>query len=207
MNVSGSLFIISAPSGTGKTSLVKAVCQKLPNIKKSVSHTTREMRVGEQDGVHYNFVSREQFNHILENEVFLEHAEVFGNHYGTSQQWVLDTLKGGDDVILEIDWQGAQQIKQKMPDAIAVFILPPSDEVLRQRLVSRKQDDTDKIALRLGEARTDVSHYNEYDYLIVNDDFDLALQQLIGVISAARLRVNKQKFILKDLIDDLCHNS
>lgn len=207
MQSQGSLIIISAPSGTGKTSLVTAICKELKNIKKSISHTTRPMRVGEEDGVHYNFVTREQFDQILQTEVFLEHAEVFGNHYGTSQKWVLDALKQGIDVILEIDWQGAKQIKSKMPEAVSIFILPPSEEVLRQRLTNRKQDDPVKIALRLNEAKIEVSHYNEYDYLIVNDDFALALQQLIAIISAARLRVSRQEANWQGLINQLCKKS
>lgn len=207
MQSQGSLIIISAPSGTGKTSLVTAICKELKNIKKSISHTTRPMRVGEEDGVHYNFVTREQFDQILQTEVFLEHAEVFGNHYGTSQKWVLDALKQGIDVILEIDWQGAKQIKSKMPEAISIFILPPSEQVLRERLTNRKQDDPAKIALRLNEAKIEVSHYNEYDYLIVNDDFALALQQLIAIISAARLRVSRQEATWQGLINQLCAKS
>lgn len=203
MNAAGSLFIISAPSGTGKTSLVAAVCEQVQHIKKSISHTTRPMRPGEEDGVHYNFVSIAEFNQILAGDVFLEHAEVFGNFYGTSRDWVLSTLKQGTDVILEIDWQGAQQIRKKMPDAIAIFILPPSSQILQERLISRKQDDQQKIVQRLQQAKVEVSHYTEYDYLIINDDFTLALQQLIEIISAARLRVSRQQQVWQPLISEL----
>lgn len=200
MKAEGSLIIISAPSGTGKTSLVGAVCKELINVKKSVSHTTRGMRPGEEDGVNYNFVTEEQFALILAEGLFLEHAEVFGNFYGTSQAWVINTLKQGTDVILEIDWQGAQQIRQAMPDAISIFIVAPSKKILRERLTSRNSDNPLKIELRLEQAGIEVSHYTEYDYLIVNDDFELALQQLIEIISAARLRVSRQMQVWQKLI-------
>ncbi|HSX19908.1 MAG TPA: guanylate kinase [Gammaproteobacteria bacterium] len=203
MKPEGSLIIISAPSGTGKTSLVTAVCKELKDIRKSISHTTREIRSGEESGVHYNFVTIGQFDSILRDGAFLEHAEVFGNFYGTSREWVLDTLKQGIDVILEIDWQGAAQIRKKIPSAISIFILPPSSKVLRDRLVGRNKDHPEKIEIRLAQAKVEVSHYNEYDYLIVNDDFDLALRQLIGIIAAARLRVAQQKQVWQPLIDDL----
>lgn len=205
MRIEGSLIIVSAPSGTGKTSLVTGACRELNKLQKSISHTTREMRVGEKDGVHYNFVTQEKFNEMLEQDIFLEHAEVFGNSYGTSRDWVTATLKQGIDVILEIDWQGAQQIRSKMPDVLSIFILPPSDAILRQRLVDRKQDNACSITLRLDQAKNEVTHYNEYDYLIVNDDFQLALHQLVAIISAARLRVSRQRHIWDKLIDQICH--
>jgi len=205
MNIEGSLIIVSAPSGTGKTSLVTGVCRELNKLQKSVSHTTRKMRVGEKNGVHYNFVTKQKFDEMLAQDIFLEHAEVFGNSYGTSRDWVTETLKQGIDVILEIDWQGAQQIRSKMPDVISVFILPPSDAILRQRLVDRKQDSDGSITLRLDQAKNEVTHYNEYDYLIVNDDFQLALHHLIAIISAARLRICRQRYIWELLIDQICH--
>lgn len=158
------------------------------------------MRAGEIDGVHYNFVTKAQFDQILTDGIFLEHAEVFENNYGTSKAWVMSMLKQGTDVILEIDWQGAQQIRQKMPDAISIFILPPGGAVLRQRLVARNLDNEDKIALRTEQARNEVSHYTEYDYLIVNDDFNVALKQLIEIISVARLRVSRQRQVWQELI-------
>ena len=204
MNIEGSLIIVSAPSGAGKTSLVTALCSKLPNLQKSVSHTTRIMRVGETDGIHYNFVTDQQFDTMFENDVFLEHASVFHHKYGTSKDWVTQTLRRGIDVILEIDWQGAQQVRSKMSDVVSIFILPPSDAALQQRLINRKQDDHNKISIRLGEAKTEVSHYNEYDYLIVNDDFDLALQQLIAIVTTIRLRVSRQKYLWQQLIDQIC---
>lgn len=204
MNIEGSLIIVSAPSGTGKTSLVTALCNKLDKLQKSVSHTTRAMRVGETEGIHYNFVNDQQFAKMLEQDDFLEHAQVFQHNYGTSTNWVTQTLRQGIDVILEIDWQGAQQIRNKMPDVISIFILPPSATALQERLVNRKQDDHNKIALRLGEAKTEVSHYNEYDYLIVNDDFDLALQQLTAIVTTARMRVCRQRHLWQQLIEQIC---
>ncbi len=197
----GSLFIISAPSGTGKTSLVTALCSKLKNIKKSISHTTRAMRPGEQDGVHYNFVSMQQFEQELAQHVFLEHAQVFGNYYGTSQQLVTQTLSTGTDLILEIDWQGAQQIRAKMPDVVSIFILPPGPDALRQRLTTRNQDQEHNIQLRLNEAKIEVGHYTEYDYLVINDDFETALQQLLAIVIAARQRVSHQQQLWQDLLD------
>lgn len=205
MNNKGSLFIISAPSGTGKTSLVRSACEQLPNLKKSISHTTRDMRPGEVDGVDYNFLTKEQFQQMLAANVFFEHAEVFGNYYGTSRDWVNNTLQQGTDVILEIDWQGAQQIRSSVPDSVAIFILPPSSGILRERLLNRNQDDTNKIAVRLKGAKTEVSHYTEYDYLIVNDDFALALQQLIAILIASRLTVAKQRHNWEQLIINLCN--
>ena len=204
MNIEGSLIIVSAPSGTGKTSLVAAALNALPNLKKSVSHTTRDMRVGEQDTVHYNFVTEPEFTQMLDQGLFLEHAIVFGKHYGTSKDWVEKTLRSGTDVILEIDWQGAQQIRSKMPDVVSIFILPPSAAALQDRLVNRKQDDPEKIAIRLNDAKTEVSHYTEYDYLMVNDDFQAALQRLISIIGASRLRVCRQKYLRQQLIEQIC---
>lgn len=205
MDNKGALFIISAPSGTGKTSLVRAACTQLPNIKKSRSHTTRDMRPGEIDGEHYNFVTTQEFARMVEADVFLEHAEVFGNHYGTSRDWVNNTLQQGTDVILEIDWQGAQQVRSRFPDAISIFILPPSTSILRERLFNRNQDDHTKITARLEEAKVEVSHYTEYDYLIVNDNFDKALQQLAAILTAAKLVVARQGNNWQELIFHLCN--
>ncbi len=203
MNSQGSLIIISAPSGTGKTSLVSALRQQLPNLLKSVSHTTRAQREGEENGKHYHFVAIDEFNNMLASNVFLEHAEVFGNFYGTSRDWVTETLANGLDVILEIDWQGAQQIKRSMPDVVTIFILPPSEATLLQRLTDRKQDDASTIELRMRQAKNEVSHYNEYDYLIVNDDFAVAVEQLKTIISAARLRTSRQRNVWQKLIAQL----
>ncbi len=189
----GTLYIVSAPSGAGKTSLVKALIDAEPNIRVSVSHTTRGMRPGEVDSVNYNFVSREEFVQMLEHGDFLEHAEVFGNLYGTSQRWVQQTLAEGHDLILEIDWQGAQQVRRLMPLAKSIFILPPSQEALRQRLDNRGQDSDEIIERRMREAVSEMSHYVEYDYLVINDDFAIALEDLKAIFRANQLRHDSQQ--------------
>jgi len=203
MNSQGSLIIISAPSGTGKTSLVSALRQQLPHLLKSISHTTRAKRDGEENGKHYNFVTIDDFNRMLGEGIFMEHAQVFGNFYGTSKDWVKENLANGIDVILEIDWQGAQQIKRIIPDTVTIFVLPPSEATLLQRLTDRKQDDAKTIELRMRQAKTEVSHYNEYDYLIVNDDFGVAVEQVKTIIAAARLRTSRQKNVWQKLIEQL----
>ncbi len=183
----GTLYIVSAPSGAGKTSLVKALVDAQPQVRVSVSHTTRAMRPGEVDGVNYHFVSREDFLARLERNEFLEHAEVFGNLYGTSQRWLEDTLAEGFDLILEIDWQGAQQVRRLMPQAKSIFILPPTQEALRQRLNNRGQDSDEIIDRRMREAVSEMSHYVEYDYLVINDDFAHALIDLQSIFRANQL--------------------
>ena len=189
----GTLYIVSAPSGAGKTSLVKALIDAEPNVRVSVSHTTRGMRPGEVDSVNYHFVSREKFVQMLEHGDFLEHAEVFGNLYGTSQSTVLQTLAEGHDLILEIDWQGAQQVRHLMPQAKSIFILPPSQEALRQRLNNRGQDSDEIIDRRMREAVSEMSHYVEYDYLVINDDFATALDDLRAIFRANQLRHGAQQ--------------
>lgn len=201
--ISGKLYIISAPSGAGKTSLVKKLTASLDGLTVSVSHTTRAMRSGEQDGVDYFFVSVEQFKAMIDSQAFLENAQVFDNFYGTAQQTVEDNLARGLDVILEIDWQGAQQVRRMLPESLSIFILPPSIEVLRQRLQNRGQDDIEVIARRMSDAVTEISHYPEFDYLIVNDDFDTALNQLKSVIIANRMLQNRQQQLLEPLLDNL----
>ena len=183
----GTLYIVSVPSGAGKTSLVKALVDAQPQVRVSVSHTTRAMRPGEVDGVNYHFVSREDFLARLERNEFLEHAEVFGNLYGTSQRWLEDTLAEGFDLILEIDWQGAQQVRRLMPQAKSIFILPPTQEALRQRLNNRGQDSDEIIDKRMREAVSEMSHYVEYDYLVINDDFAHALIDLQSIFRANQL--------------------
>ncbi|WP_226686838.1 guanylate kinase [Stutzerimonas stutzeri] len=183
----GTLYIVSAPSGAGKTSLVKALVDAQPQVRVSVSHTTRAMRPGEVDGVNYHFVSRENFLARLERNEFLEHAEVFGNLYGTSQRWLEQTLAEGFDLILEIDWQGAQQVRRLMPQAKSIFILPPTQEALRQRLNNRGQDSDEIIDKRMREAVSEMSHYVEYDYLVINDDFAHALIDLQSIFRANQL--------------------
>jgi len=178
----GTLFIISAPSGAGKTSLVAEILKRVANIKASVSHTTRASRPGEQDGVNYFFVSKNQFQEMIKNADFLEHAEVFGNYYGTSERWVRDSLADGTDVILEIDWQGAEQTRQQFPSSKSIFILPPSIQALEVRLNNRGQDDSIVINQRVAAAKDEMSHYAEADYVMVNDDFKLAIDHLEKII-------------------------
>lgn len=190
---SGTLYIVSAPSGAGKTSLVKALIDSMPQVRVSVSHTTRTMRPGEVDGVNYHFVDRERFLAMLERNEFLEHAEVFGNLYGTSQRWVEQTLAEGYDLILEIDWQGAQQVRRLLPEARSIFILPPTQQALRQRLTNRGQDSDEVIERRMREAVSEMSHYVEYDYLVINDDFAHALDDLKAIFRANQLRQQRQQ--------------
>lgn len=200
----GTLYIVSAPSGAGKTSLVKALVADNPQLRVSVSHTTRSMRSGEVNGVNYHFVSKDVFGSMLEGGEFLEQAQVFGNSYGTSQRWVEETLAAGDDIILEIDWQGAAQVRKLIPGAVSVFILPPSRACLRERLTGRGQDDASVIDARMDEARSEISHYVEADYLIINDDFDTALGQFQALIASLRLRLSIQSkshsVLLKELM-------
>lgn len=190
----GTLYIVSAPSGAGKSSLISAMLETNPTyaMKVSVSHTTRGMRPGEQDGVHYHFVQKELFEELITKGEFLEHAEVFGNYYGTSKVWIENNLNKGIDVFLDIDWQGARQIRDKMPDAKSVFILPPSKEELERRLNARGQDSEAVIATRMNEAQAEISHYTEYDYVIINDDFDVALMDFRAILRAERLKQDKQ---------------
>ena len=190
---SGTLYIVSAPSGAGKTSLVKALIDSMPQVRVSVSHTTRSIRPGEVNGVNYHFVDHDHFRAMLGENAFLEHAEVFGNFYGTSQQWVEQTLAEGYDLILEIDWQGAQQVRRLLPDARSIFILPPTQQALRQRLTNRGQDSDDVIERRMREAVSEMSHYVEYDYLVINDDFAHALEDLKAVFRANQLRQRRQQ--------------
>ncbi|NHN76909.1 guanylate kinase [Azotobacter chroococcum] len=193
MSATGTLYIISAPSGAGKTSLVKALIDALPQVRVSVSHTTRGMRPGEVEGVNYHFVERPTFLGMLERGEFLEYAEVFGNLYGTSQLWLEQTLAEGFDLILEIDWQGAQQVRRLLPQAQSIFILPPSQEALRQRLTNRGQDSDEIIERRMREAVSEMSHYLEYDYLVINDDFAHALEDLKSIFRARQLLQETQQ--------------
>ncbi|WP_303902831.1 guanylate kinase [Thiohalomonas denitrificans] len=183
----GTLFIISAPSGAGKTSLVKALVASTAGLEVSVSHTTRPMRTGEENGVDYHFVEADAFLKMAEQGAFLEHAQVFDNFYGTAESTVVERLAAGRDVILEIDWQGAQQVRQRLPEAVGIFILPPSMEALEQRLKGRGQDDQAIIDRRMRDAVSEMSHYAEFDYLVVNDDFDTALDELRCIVTSQRL--------------------
>jgi guanylate kinase len=199
----GKLYIIAAPSGAGKTSLVKQLASDLDNLTVSISHTTRQMRPGEIHGQDYYFVTVADFQTMLENQAFLEHAQVFDNFYGTARQTVEENLKKGFDVILEIDWQGAQQIKKLLADSLSIFILPPSTEILLQRLRNRGQDDEQVIARRMRDAVTEISHHDEFDYLVVNDVFEQALTELKSIIIANRLTRKRQQRNLQALLTAL----
>ncbi|SFN58538.1 guanylate kinase [Izhakiella capsodis] len=201
----GTLYIVSAPSGAGKSSLIQALLKTQPlyDTQVSISHTTRCMRPGEQHGEHYFFVSHDEFRAMIERDAFLEHAEVFGNYYGTSREAIEQVLATGVDIFLDIDWQGAQQIRHKLPDARSIFVLPPSREELDRRLRGRGQDSEEVISRRMAQAVAEMDHYAEYDYLIVNDDFDLALSDLKTIIRAERLRIGRQKARHDGLISKL----
>ena len=190
--MSGNLYIVSAPSGAGKTSLVAALIEADPRIRKSVSYTTRAPRPGEVNGSHYHFVTPDVFGQMAQAGDFLESALVHGNRYGTSGKWVADQLARDIDIVLEIDWQGAAQVRQLMPAAISIFILPPSFEALLQRLNSRAQDAPEVIAQRLANARDEISHVGEFDYVIINGEFGVAANELQAVVRAERLRTAHQ---------------
>ncbi len=190
--MSGNLYIVSAPSGAGKTSLVAALLDADPRIRKSVSYTTRGPRPGETNGRHYHFVTPETFEQMAKAGDFLESALVHDNRYGTSKRWVEEQLAGDTDIVLEIDWQGAAQVRRLMPAAISIFILPPSFEALLQRLNARAQDPLDVIARRLANARAEISHVHDFDYVIINSDFKAAAAELQDIVRAERLRTAHQ---------------
>jgi len=199
----GNLFIITAPSGAGKTSLVSALVEAEPDICVSVSHTTRAPRPGETDGVNYHFISKDAFIEMLGRGEFLESAEVYGHHYGTSQTWVNDTLASGTNVILEIDWQGAAQIRNLNPQACFIFILPPSLESLRARLEKRGQDDTDTIEARMRQAVSVIAHVAEADYIVVNEEFEAALEDIKAIVRSSQLKVSAQQYNRAELLTSL----
>ncbi len=203
---SGTLFIISAPSGAGKTSLVRELVNRLDDICVSISFTTRAKRAGEKNGTDYHFVSRQQFEKMLVDNAFLEHANVFGNYYGTSKSWVEQKLVKGIDVILEIDWQGAKQVRRLVGESIGIFILPPSLQTLRERLVNRGQDSDAIIEQRMAQAVAEISHYAEFDYQVVNDDFEQALEQLITIVHAKRSNLEVRVAPIQELIKELLSN-
>jgi len=190
--MSGNLYIVSAASGAGKTSLVKALVGSTEDIVVSISSTTRPPRTGEETGVHYHFVGRDTFQAMLEAGEFLEHAQVFENYYGTSRDAVERHLAQGTDVILEIDWQGARQVRSRRPDSIGIFVLPPSRGALEQRLLGRGQDSEEIIGRRMRDAVAEMSHFDEFDYLVINDDFDNALEDLRSIVRSQRLRRGAQ---------------
>jgi guanylate kinase len=199
----GNLFIVAAPSGAGKSSLVSALLQSDSQVRLSISHTTRQARPGEASGREYHFAARETFEAMIAAGDFLEHANVYGNLYGTSKSWIGETLSSGLDVILEIDWQGARQVRRLFADCVGIYILPPSLEVLEQRLRDRGQDNPEVIATRLAAAREDMGHLSEFDYVIINNDFQEALADLCAIFRAARLTREKQQARLAVLIHKL----
>ena len=198
----GNLFVVVAPSGAGKTSLVKALLESDRSIRLSISHTTRPPREGEEDGREYHFVDRARFEAMIAAGDFLEHANVHGNLYGTSRGWIERELEGDHDVLLEIDWQGAAQVRKLFPQLTGIFILPPSLEELRRRLESRGKDSADTIAKRVAGARDEISHVLEFEYIIVNERFEVALQDLLSVVRAARVSRARQSVRLAKLIDE-----
>ena len=189
----GTLFIVTAPSGAGKTSLVQALIEREQQLRVSVSHTTRAKRLGEEDGVNYHFVDEAAFTEMLRTGSFFESAQVYGNHYGTSQLWVNEQLEAGLDVILEIDWQGAVQVRNLDPKACSIFILPPSLKTLKIRLLNRAQDDAETIEKRMSEAVAEISHVAEANFVVINDDFDTALEDLCAIIRSCRLTMKYQE--------------
>ena len=199
----GQLFVISAPSGAGKTSLVAATIAHVGYLAVSVSHTTRSPRPDDVDGRDYHFVKQREFERMIASGALFEYAKVFGNFYGTSKQSVEAQLAAGVDVILEIDWQGAQQVRKLLPDSAWLFLLPPSLEALKSRLQARGQDNEDTIEIRMRAARDEMSHWDEADYLIINDQFDLALEALQALVRSLRLRTGQQQSVLQNLIEDL----
>ena len=205
-HLAGNLFIISAPSGAGKSSLIQALLKRHSDMQVSVSHTTRAPRPGEQDGVHYHFISVEQFKALIAKDEFFEWAEVFGNYYGTAKSSIRDSLSRGIDVFLDIDWQGARQIKAQEGSAKGIFILPPSLTELEQRLNNRGQDSAEVIAKRMAQSQSEMSHANEYEYLIINDNFDTALTELERIVLAQRNGYASQAARQQALLSQLLAN-
>ena len=201
--VSGRLFILSAPSGTGKTSLTKSLIQKNINLSLSISYTSRRMRPTEVEGHDYFFVERNIFEQMLEDRELVESAEIYGNLYGTSRQWINEAINSGKDILLEIDGQGARQVREIFSDVVSIFVLPPSLEVLENRLKDRNQDSKEVIAKRMAAAKEEISHVSEYDYVIINDNMDVALRDLVSVVQSERLRAPAQLTRYHDLVTEL----
>ena len=199
----GSLFIVAAPSGGGKTSLVKKLVNEIDSIVVSISHTTRDMRPGEVHGVDYFFIDESEFKHMIAQQAFVEYASVFNHFYGTAFNQIKDRLSAGIDVVLDIDWQGAQQIKRSFLNAVSIFVIPPSLDALRQRLQDRRQDNENVIQSRMKSACDELRHYSEFDYLIVNDDFEDAAIQLQSIVIADRLRMSRQSIQQEKLLSFL----
>jgi guanylate kinase len=202
-NKSGTLFIIAAPSGAGKTSLVKAIVEQVDNVDVSISHTTRNPRHDEKDGEAYYFIDENEFNSSIKQNRFLEYATVFDNYYGTSRDWVEKELASGKNIILEIDWQGAQQVKSQLRNSIGVFILPPDYHTLRKRLLGRQNDEQKTIDRRMDAAREEISHYKEFDYIVINDDFEQALAEIKAIITATNLGTCRQSTFYADFVNQI----
>ena len=202
MKERGNVFVVVAPSGAGKTSLVAALLEREANIRLSISYTTRAPREGEGDGREYHFIERVEFERMIAAGDFLEHANVYGNYYGTSRRWIEEQISGDHDVLLEIDWQGAGQVRKLFPGVVGIFILPPSFEELRRRLLARGKDSAEAIERRMASARDEISHVLEFEYIIVNERFDSALDDLIAIVRAARLSRVQQSHRLSKLIDE-----
>ena len=199
----GTVYIVSAPSGGGKTTLMETLLSSTPRLKRVVTHTTRPAREGEVDGVDYHFVTIEQFKALVAEDGFLEYAEVFGNYYGTSKKEVDEKRQDGSDIVLVIDWQGAEQVKSKMPDAVGIFIIPPSIDALRTRLIHRNLDSEEIVNQRMADAVNQIQHYPKFDYLVVNDDFDIALMHLRTIFMSNRLRTEYQIWDQAELLKRL----
>ncbi len=208
-NENANLFIIAAPSGAGKSSLINALINRAVDgqmfnpAELSVSHTTRLPREGEKDGVHYHFTDKTHFENLIAQDAFYEYAQVFDNYYGTSKAAIADKLQQGVDVFLDIDWQGARQIKSLKPDVISIFILPPSKEELHARLVSRGKDDSEVIERRMAQAQSEMSHHNEFDFTIINDNFSHAVEELVTIVKACGLQTKQQALRHKALVESL----
>ncbi len=202
----GRLYIVAAPSGGGKTSLVKQLVKRFDHLKVSISYTTRSLRPGEVDDESYHFISEDTFQTMILNKDFLEYAKIYGHYYGTSHHWILKQLRKSVDIILEIDWQGARQIAHLFPSAVSIFILPPSRAILLERLRARQQDSDEAIDQRMNEAVNEMRHCHEFDYLVVNDQFDQALEDLTHIVRAQRLVCDRQKLEQADLLADLLEN-
>ncbi len=201
---SGTLYVVSAPSGAGKTSLVAALTERTHGLMVSVSHTTRAPRPGETDGINYHFVSESDFADLRARDSFLEYARVFDHYYGTSESWVKEQLEQGTDVVLEIDWQGARQVRDRLPSACGIFVLPPSIDVLRERLSRRGQDSKEVVERRMRDATSEASHCAEFDYIVVNEQFGRALSDMEAIVQGNRLRREQQMIRHRGLVEELC---
>jgi guanylate kinase len=205
-NKSGTLFIVSAPSGAGKTSLVQGLLESFPNLYVSISHTTREKRPYEKDGIDYHFISDDEFEEMAAQNQFLEHARVFDHKYGTSRQLVEKQLAAGKDIILEIEWQGARQIRKLLTKVISIFVFPPSYATLESRL-SNRGDGDDSIVRRMRDAKTEISHYSEYEYLVINDEFQTTLDELRAIVNASRHNYRQQRTYFDHFVTELLVDS